>query len=77
VGNRIRITRAPVSVFYEGAVVEPDPIGALGPEDGVDNFEALAAYETSDGATRLLILSDDNFSQRQKTLLLEFELRDR
>ncbi|HCK85173.1 MAG TPA: hypothetical protein DHW63_11855 [Hyphomonadaceae bacterium] len=40
----------------------------------MDNFEAIAAIAMPDGATRVYILSDDNFSHRQRTLLLAFDL---
>lgn len=39
-----------------------------------DNFEGIAA-ETRDGATRLYILSDDNFNPLQRTLMLAFDVR--
>lgn len=54
--------------------------GSLGPvlielkhPGTVDNFEGIAAVATSSG-TRLYILSDDNFSATQRTLLLAFDL---
>jgi hypothetical protein len=40
-----------------------------------DNFEGLAAV-AHDGGTRLYILSDDNASKKQRTLLLAFDLRN-
>lgn len=40
----------------------------------VDNFEGLAAVRRPDGGVRLYLLSDDNFSARQQTLLLAFDL---
>ena len=40
----------------------------------VDNFEGIAAQPMSNGATRLWIVSDDNFSDRQRTLLLAFDI---
>lgn len=39
----------------------------------VDNFEGLAAVDRPDGSVRLYLLSDDNFSQDQRTLLLAFD----
>jgi hypothetical protein len=39
----------------------------------VDNFEGLAVREEG-GKTFLYIVSDDNFSSRQRTLLMKFEL---
>lgn len=40
----------------------------------VDNFEAIATRRLEDGNVRLLIVSDDNFSARQRTLLMMFDL---
>ena len=42
----------------------------------IDNMEAIALSEMKDGSTRLTIVSDNNFSAVQRTLLLEFRLRD-
>ncbi|MFT4913064.1 MAG: hypothetical protein ACI9YM_001652 [Brevundimonas sp.] len=39
----------------------------------VDNFEGIAAVATPAG-TRLYLLSDDNFSETQRTLLLAFDV---
>lgn len=54
--------------------------GSLGPvlvelkhPGTVDNFEGIAAVATP-GGTRLYLLSDDNFSEKQRTLLLAFDL---
>ena len=40
----------------------------------VDNFEGIAVGSGPDGKTRLFIVSDDNFSEKQRTLLFVFEL---
>ena len=54
--------------------------GSLGPvlielkhPGTVDNFEGIAAVATPTG-TRLYLLSDDNFSETQRTLLLAFDV---
>jgi hypothetical protein len=39
----------------------------------VDNFEGLAAVPGKDGAIRFYLISDDNFSSSQRTLLLAFD----
>ena len=39
----------------------------------VDNFEGLAAVPRRDGRVRFYMLSDDNFSASQRTLLLAFD----
>ena len=42
----------------------------------IDNMEALSVHRTADGALVLTLISDDNFSQLQRTLLLQFTLAD-
>ena len=56
--------------------------GSLGPvlvelklPSTTDNFEGIAAVRQGD-ATRLYILSDDNNSSTQRTLLLAFDVAD-
>ncbi|RIJ24082.1 hypothetical protein D1224_07520 [Henriciella barbarensis] len=39
----------------------------------LDNFEAIAVQPLEDGRRRIFILSDDNFSDNQRTLLYIFE----
>jgi hypothetical protein len=41
----------------------------------VDNFEAMALRAAPDGATYVYLLSDDNQSDQQRTLLLQFRTR--
>ncbi|UXN74721.1 hypothetical protein N8D56_06490 [Devosia sp. A8/3-2] len=40
----------------------------------VDNMESLAVYTAKDGETRIVIGSDNNFNDWQRSLLLEFAL---
>jgi hypothetical protein len=40
----------------------------------VDNFEGIAAKDLPDGRVRLFVISDDNFSASQRTLLMVFDL---
>lgn len=46
---------------------------AMGPSTTVDNFEGVAVAARPDGGWRLYLLSDDNFSPTQRTLLLAFD----
>jgi hypothetical protein len=48
-------------------------ITTIRPPLTIDNFEGLAVRE-EDGRTLLYIVSDDNFSPGQRTLLLKFEV---
>lgn len=70
--------RPPVDV--RGRIRRMAADGTLGPvlvelslPSTVDNFEGIAAVERGDGV-RLYILSDDNGSERQRTLLLAFDV---
>ena len=40
----------------------------------IDNMEAVAVHAAPDGATRITILSDNNFNDWERNLLLEFSL---
>jgi hypothetical protein len=40
----------------------------------IDNYEGLAVRRMPDGKVRLYVISDDNFSASQRTLLMVFEL---
>ena len=42
--------------------------------DEAHTLEGVAAVRMPDGATRIYILSDDNYSSRQRTLLYAFDL---
>ena len=43
----------------------------------VDNFEGIAARQMADGRVRLYVVSDDNFSSKQRTLLMIYDLPPR
>jgi len=49
----------------------------LAPPMTIDNFEGLAAVARTDGRVRFYLLSDDNGSASQRTLLLAFDWRPR
>jgi hypothetical protein len=40
----------------------------------IDNFEGIAAKAMPDGGVRLYVISDDNFSKKQRTLLMIYDL---
>jgi hypothetical protein len=74
-GIGIRIRRIPLGSVTPGAVIDgPTIFGAdLGNE--VDNMEGIDAHVTEEGETVLTMVSDDNFSLIQRTLLLQFTLK--
>ena len=73
-GIGIRIRRIPLKSVAPGAVVDGPSIfdADLGQE--IDNMEGIDAHVTEDGDTVLTMVSDDNFSLLQRTLLLQFTL---
>lgn len=72
-GVGMRIRRIPGANLKAGALLDgPTLIQAdLGQE--IDNMEGLAVHR-EEGRTVLTLVSDDNFSFLQRTVLLEFEL---
>ncbi len=74
IGVRTRITRIAadsLEAAYAGARVTEWAF--LAPPLLLDNFEAIAATRGPDGGLRLYILSDNNFSGQQRTLLYAFD----
>lgn len=71
IGARARITHFATTGEGEAEIEELALIEAPRP---VDNFEGIATARAPDGATRLYIISDDNFSRRQRTLLYAFDV---
>lgn len=55
-----------------GARLRGTPLAELRPPQTLDNFESVAARAAPDGATLIYLLSDDNRSLLQRTLLLQF-----
>jgi len=54
----------------------PDIEFKLAPPLNVDNFEGIAAEKTKSGLIRIYLISDDNYSNTQRTLLYVFEISD-
>jgi len=76
-GPGMRIRRFPVADVTAGAMIEGEELIDLGAGHAVDNMEAIATRYGPSGETELFVLSDDNFSMRQRTLLLHFRVVDR
>ena len=74
VGARIR--RLPGGDLRPGAVLDGPAIFEAGAGQQIDNMEGLAAHRRRDGRLVLSLISDDNFSILQRTLLLEFYYDD-
>jgi len=73
-GLGVRIRRLALKSLAPGAVVDGPSIFEADLAHEVDNMEGIDAHVTGDGATVLTMVSDDNFSLLQRTLLLQFTL---
>jgi hypothetical protein len=73
-GPGARITRHRRNALRPGATLDGEELGILRQPLTVDNFEGIAAARGARGETLIYLLSDDNFSFWQRTLLLMFEL---
>lgn len=75
IGARARITRfADAALNQHGGVIEKEELAVLAPPMPVDNFEGISAVRMPNGVTRIYIVSDDNYSPRQRTLLYAFDV---
>ncbi|HVK81896.1 MAG TPA: esterase-like activity of phytase family protein [Verrucomicrobiae bacterium] len=76
IGARARITRFAEDALNAESETLPNVelLAEIAPPLAVDNFEGVAAVRAPDGGVRLYIVSDDNFSDRQRTLLLAFDI---
>ena len=75
-GPRVRLVRLAADDIRPGAELRGEELARWGLPLTVDNFEALATRRGPDGETLIYLLSDDNFSFLQRTLLLMFALED-
>ena len=80
---RSRIRRSPagsrtasLTSLAPGAVVDGPAIFEADLGDQIDNMEGIDAHVTPEGETVLTLISDDNFSMIERTLLLQFTLVD-
>ncbi|MEO0983566.1 MAG: esterase-like activity of phytase family protein [Pseudomonadota bacterium] len=75
-GNRIAILAHKIVEDEDGVAVlrGAETLALLDPKTPIDNFEGIAALAQEDGGVRLFLISDDNFSRRQQTLLFAFDV---
>ena len=72
-GVAMALVELDVAALVEGALVSGREIARLRPPVSIDNMEGIALREVA-GRSFLYLISDDNFSGLQRTLLLKFEL---
>ena len=74
-GVRIRVKSVDPLDVVAGAEVRGRLLATLRPPVTVDNFEGIEARTGANGETLIYLISDDNFNETQRTLLLMFELK--
>ncbi|MGQ7794267.1 esterase-like activity of phytase family protein [Faunimonas sp. B44] len=75
-GVAMRIRRIDGSAIRDGAELDGEVLVEAGMTEQIDNMEGLAVHEDRDGRVVLTIVSDDNKSILQRTLILQFALAD-
>ncbi|MHC2624075.1 hypothetical protein ACVIW2_006107 [Bradyrhizobium huanghuaihaiense] len=73
-GVDIRIRSIPLKSIAPGALVDGPALFKADLGQEIDNMEGIDAHVTPEGETVLTLVSDDNFSMLQRTLLLQFTL---
>ena len=73
-GAGIRIRRIALKSLAPRAVVDGPSIFNADLGEGIDNMEGIDAHVTPENEIVLTMVSDNNFSMFQRTLLLQFTL---
>jgi len=73
-GPAVRIRQIAAGELRPGATVTGEQLLYADVGQQVDNFEALGIHHTPTGETVLTLVSDNNFSSLQRTLLMQFTL---
>ncbi len=71
-GVAFRIRRIDLAAIRAGATVDGPVVMSADMTGQIDNMEGLATHRNAEGETILTIVSDNNFSFLQRTLLLQF-----
>lgn len=75
-GLSSRILRVKGDLVRPGATLQGEPVAEITAPLTSENFEGITAFTDAFGRTQLLLVSDDNFSPLQRTLMLLFEIGD-
>ncbi|MDR1727166.1 MAG: esterase-like activity of phytase family protein [Acidobacteriota bacterium] len=75
-GLFIRVRRIARDDIAPGAVVDGEELMSVNSRCEIDNMEALSFHKNAAGDVILTLLSDNNYSPIQRTLLLQFALKD-
>ncbi len=75
-GLYIRIRRIAIAEVRPGALVDGPVLIEADLGQQIDNMEGISAHRTAGGETVLTLISDNNFSPLQRTMLLQFSIAD-
>jgi len=75
-GVAMRIRSVPLATIEPGALIDGPELIVADRSHQIDNMEGLAVHRSADGALVLTLVSDDNFSPLQSTMLLQFTLTE-
>jgi hypothetical protein len=75
-GLAVRMRRVALGEIKPGAVVDGPILFDVDLGYEIDNMEGLSVHRSAGGETVLTLISDDNFSAVQRTLLLQFTLAE-
>jgi hypothetical protein len=75
-GLAMRIRSVPFAAIKPGALVDGPELIVADTGFQIDNMEGLSVHRDASGALVLTIISDDNFSPLQRTVLLQFALAE-
>ncbi len=75
-GVSMRLRRLRQADIRPGALVDGPTVIETGVRYEIDNMEAISVTRSRSGETVLTLMSDNNFSAIQRTLLLQFTLKE-
>jgi hypothetical protein len=75
-GVKMRIRRIAAKDLKPDALIEGEILLEANDSLNIDNMEGIAVHRSSAGETIFTLISDDNFSALQRTLLMQFALPD-
>ena len=75
-GVAMRIRRIRMGDIKPGALVDGPAVIETDIRCQIDNMEAMSVHRNHEGETLLTLMSDDNFSPIQRTLMLQFVLKN-
>ncbi len=76
IGTRIRVSTFDPDSIGGGRLINKTQLALLEAPLSLDNFEGVSAVRRPDGGIRLYLITDDNFSAHQRTLLYAFDVDD-